>query len=170
MWKTWVQSPCQEYPPEEGNGTPLQYSCLGNPGQRNLPGCSPWGHKQSDTTERLTHFHQYWEQGETKSSFKTNIKAHFLLGKQLNSLGSQDVIFLKGLAEKSIWQQGRSVCQTVGWFGVNVQREDHRAGNPWRRGGGACQRKTTAQMSRSKQTHEYRACWFIYLFNCAFPP
>ena len=25
-------------------------------GQRNLVGCSPWGHKESDTTERL-HFH-----------------------------------------------------------------------------------------------------------------
>ena len=24
-------------------------------GQRSLMGCSPWGHKESDTTERLTH-------------------------------------------------------------------------------------------------------------------
>ena len=31
--------------PGEGNGNPLQYSCLGNPshGQRSLAGCSPWG-------------------------------------------------------------------------------------------------------------------------------
>ena len=37
-----------------GNGNPLQYSCLGNPmDQRNLAGCSPWGHKESDMTERL---------------------------------------------------------------------------------------------------------------------
>ena len=28
----------------EGNGTPLQYSCLENHGQRTLVGCSPWGH------------------------------------------------------------------------------------------------------------------------------
>ena len=29
----------------EGNGIPLQYSCLENPhGQRSLVGCSPWGH------------------------------------------------------------------------------------------------------------------------------
>ena len=26
-------------------------------GQRNLVGCSPWGRKESDTTERLTHMH-----------------------------------------------------------------------------------------------------------------
>ena len=26
-------------------------------GQRSLAGCSPWGHKESDTTEQLTHIH-----------------------------------------------------------------------------------------------------------------
>ena len=36
----------------EGNGTPLQYSCLENP-WRSLVGCSPRGCKESDTTERL---------------------------------------------------------------------------------------------------------------------
>ena len=34
------------------HGHPLQYSCLENPHeQRNLVGCSPPGHKESDTTE-----------------------------------------------------------------------------------------------------------------------
>ena len=38
-----------------GNGNPLQYSCLGEShGQRSLVGYSPWGHKESDTTERLS--------------------------------------------------------------------------------------------------------------------
>ena len=41
--------------PGGGHGNPLQYSCLENPhGQRSLVGYSPWGHKESDTTERLT--------------------------------------------------------------------------------------------------------------------
>ena len=41
----------------KGNGTPLQYSCLEKShGRRSLVGCSPWGRKESDTTERL-HFH-----------------------------------------------------------------------------------------------------------------
>ena len=36
--------------PGEGNGNPLQYSCLENPdGQRSLAGC-----KELDTTEQLT--------------------------------------------------------------------------------------------------------------------
>ena len=37
-----------------GHGNPLQYSCLDNPhGQRSLVGCSSWGHKELDMTERL---------------------------------------------------------------------------------------------------------------------
>ena len=40
--------------PGEGNGNPLQYSCLEkSQGQRSLVGYSPWGCKQSDTTEWL---------------------------------------------------------------------------------------------------------------------
>ena len=39
-----------------GHGNnPLQYSCLENPqGQRSLAGYSPWGRRESDTTERLS--------------------------------------------------------------------------------------------------------------------
>ena len=37
--------------PEEGNGNPLQYSCLGNTMDKSLAGGSPWGHEESDTTE-----------------------------------------------------------------------------------------------------------------------
>ena len=37
----------------EGNGTQLQYSCLKIHRWRSLVGCSPWGRKESDTTERL---------------------------------------------------------------------------------------------------------------------
>ena len=41
----------------EGDGTPLQYSCLEKPhGWKSLVGYSPWGHEESDTTER-PHFH-----------------------------------------------------------------------------------------------------------------
>ena len=39
------------------NGNLLQYSCLEKShGQRSIVGYSPWGRKESDTTERL-HFH-----------------------------------------------------------------------------------------------------------------
>ena len=40
-----------------GNGNPLQFSCLANHGQRSLVGYSPVGHKESDTTQQLTHTH-----------------------------------------------------------------------------------------------------------------
>ena len=37
--------------PGEGNGNPLQSSCLGNPMDGGA--CSPWGRKESDTTELM---------------------------------------------------------------------------------------------------------------------
>ena len=37
--------------PGEGNGNPLQYPCLGN--LMDSGACSPWGRKESGTTERL---------------------------------------------------------------------------------------------------------------------
>ena len=41
----------------EGNGTPLQYSCLENPRDRgSLVGCRLWSRTELDTTEQL-HFH-----------------------------------------------------------------------------------------------------------------
>ena len=45
--------------PGEGNGYPLQYSCLENPnGQRNLEGYSPWVCKESDMTKQLIIAHE----------------------------------------------------------------------------------------------------------------
>ena len=42
------------------HGNSLQYSSLDNPhGQRTLAGYSPWGHKELDTTERLSTARHY---------------------------------------------------------------------------------------------------------------
>ena len=52
--------------PGEGNGNPLQYSCLEKShGWRSLVGYSLWGHKESDTMEQLhflslSCFHVHW--------------------------------------------------------------------------------------------------------------
>ena len=41
--------------PEGGNGNPLQYSCLGNPMDREEPDrLQSWGHKGSGTTKQLS--------------------------------------------------------------------------------------------------------------------
>ena len=40
--------------PGEGNGNPLQYSCLRNPKDRGAWWATQRGHKESDTTERLS--------------------------------------------------------------------------------------------------------------------
>ena len=42
--------------PGAGNGSPLWYSCLKNSMEMGLVGCSLWGHKELDTTERLMGF------------------------------------------------------------------------------------------------------------------
>ena len=45
--------PGLERSPGGRRGSPPQHSCLENPpGQRGLAGYSPWGHKESDTTQR----------------------------------------------------------------------------------------------------------------------
>ena len=55
IWETWVQSLGWEDSPGGGHGNALQYSCLENPhGQRSQVGYSPCGHKELDTTERLS--------------------------------------------------------------------------------------------------------------------
>ena len=54
--ETWVLSLCWEEPLGGGHGNSLLYSCLENPhGQKNLVGYSPWGCKESDTTEVTKH-------------------------------------------------------------------------------------------------------------------
>ena len=54
MQETWVQSSPGKIL-GEGDGSPFQYSCLEKShGQRSLAVYSPWGCKESDTTEQLT--------------------------------------------------------------------------------------------------------------------
>ena len=59
MQKTWVQFLGWEDPLEKEMATPLQYSCLENSMDRGawLATYSPWGRKEADTTEQLTHTH-----------------------------------------------------------------------------------------------------------------
>ena len=58
MWETWVWSLGRSL--GGGHGNPLQYTFLENPhGQRSLAGYSPWGHKESDSTEQLSTAQQH---------------------------------------------------------------------------------------------------------------
>ena len=56
--KTLGSTPELGQSPGGGHGNPLQYSCLENlHGQWSLAGYSPWGHKESDMTERPSTAH-----------------------------------------------------------------------------------------------------------------
>ena len=56
MQETGVRSLSWQVPLEKENGNPLRYPGPGKShGQRSLVDCSPWGRKESGTTERLTH-------------------------------------------------------------------------------------------------------------------
>ena len=58
-----MQETLQTWGPSLGQKDPLEEDMTSHPvilpgeshGQRSLVGFSPWGHKESDTTERLTH-------------------------------------------------------------------------------------------------------------------
>ena len=56
MWETQVRSLGQGRSPGEGNGNPLQYSCLENPQDGGAGRLQSQGRKESDMTEQL-HFH-----------------------------------------------------------------------------------------------------------------
>ena len=53
--ETWVPSLGEDDPLEKGMATHSSILAGESHGQRSLAGCSPWGHKDSDTTEQLTH-------------------------------------------------------------------------------------------------------------------
>ena len=76
MQETWVRSLGLEDPLEEGMETHSSCSWLENPhGQRSLVGCSPWGCKESDMTERLSTAHNCF-----------TILSQFLLYSKVNQL------------------------------------------------------------------------------------
>ena len=54
MWDTWVQSLHQEDPVEKGIATHSSILAWESHGRRRLAGNSPWGRKESGTTEQLT--------------------------------------------------------------------------------------------------------------------
>ena len=53
MLETWVRSLGWENPLEEGMATHSSILAWRSHGQRRLVDYSPWGHEESDTTERL---------------------------------------------------------------------------------------------------------------------
>ena len=53
MQEMWVRSLGRGDPLKEGKATHSSILAGESHGQRNLAGCSPWGHEESDTAEQL---------------------------------------------------------------------------------------------------------------------
>ena len=76
--ETQVPSLGWEDPPGEGNGNPLQYSCLGNCTQ-DLAIYSTWGHKVSDKTQQLNISSRYLRNTVFKDhDIKKNTAIYFI--------------------------------------------------------------------------------------------
>ena len=75
MWETWVQSLGWEDPLEKGTATTPVFWPGEFHGWRSLVGYSPWGHKESDKTDRL-HKPQIHQEFRLKinSNYNNNIK------------------------------------------------------------------------------------------------
>ena len=137
----------------EGDGTPLQYSCLENPMDwRSLVGCSPWGRQEMDTTEQLRfHFSlscigegngnplqcsclENPRDGEAWWAAIYGVAQSRTLLKQLSSSSSRQeirTVFIRVLAVKmERWAQIKEFLivwrQTDGpWILGSEKREDH---------------------------------------------
>ena len=86
-------------PPGEGNGNPLQYSCLENP--MDLVGYSPWGRKESDMTERL-HYYYFFPQVHRIPTSSFNVTLIVNMGQVRGSkyYASQSVLVVKSFLKK----------------------------------------------------------------------
>ena len=100
----------------EGNGNPLQYSCLENP----MDGGAwyPWGRKESDTTERL-HFLSFftsWKKSYDQPRQHIKKQRHYFANKGPSSQGydfSSSHVWMWELDYKESWEPKNSCFWTV---------------------------------------------------------
>ena len=70
MWETQAQSLDQEDPLKMGTASHSSILLSGEfHGQRSLAGYSPWGRRESDTTERLSLHFKWPGQGQTSAKY-----------------------------------------------------------------------------------------------------
>ena len=100
-----------------GHGNPLQYSCLEIPMDRGaLKGYSPWGRKESDTTEQLSTQHSFEAKREDIQNNRRTYKWLLELGSYdlcqnlRESIGEHDVLQSDGYLGNSLADQWLGLC------------------------------------------------------------
>ena len=101
--------------PEVANGSPLQYSCLGNP--MGLVGDSPRGRKESGTTERLS-MHTQEGRGAACVAFQTGPSAKLTASLSLGLFTCKAQV-MKPSREDAVQDQGSGFsCESLSVLGA----------------------------------------------------
>ena len=112
MQETWVQSLCQEDPLEEEMPTLSSIlSCLENPMKR---GACPWGHKESDTTEQLTHTHTHQSSGKNSMKIRSFIFI-FCLRRLLCLKAMRGIRFTTNFSSETMETKGARMTYSKCW-------------------------------------------------------
>ena len=100
MWETWVQSLDWEDRLEDGGW------------QESLACCSPWGHKESDTTGRLNN--------NTNSAYKSNKQGHSIQPWRTPFPSLSLSIVPRPVLIVASWPAYRFLRRHVGWSGISI--------------------------------------------------
>ena len=94
--------------PVDGNGHPLQYSCLGKShGQRSLTGYSPRSYKELDMTEKLTLHFWMWSSREVTKKLEPQAGCRVLVYPTFMS---------KGCSTEELSLEWSKSCRSSGMF------------------------------------------------------
>ena len=155
MWQTWVQSLDWKDLLEKEMATHSQFLPGKSHGRRNPVGYSPWGHRESDTTEQL-----YFSHNDTKPQTQLEwglCKSNWYFEEEVRCFCSQFSIVTLGTSRYAInsclWKNSKSSPRSL-----QLEKSPCRNKDPM-------QPKTKTNKQQKKFSDSY--CWAL-LIQCIF--